>query len=87
MLLDEDRMQSRVKIVSVADARGLHRGEGVEHRARSQRYAGFAQGASEMNDVLRQQAAPLRLGFGNRRGQADPAGFPARLPLVFAPAK
>ena len=67
MLLDEDRMQGRVKVVTVADARGLDRGEGVEHRARSKRHAGFAQGASEVNDVLREQASALRLGFGNAR--------------------
>ena len=69
MLLDEDRMQGRVKVVSIADARGLDRGEGVEHRARSQRQAGFAQGAGEVDDVLRQQAAACGLGFGMRGRQ------------------
>ena len=87
MLLDEDRMQGRVKVVTVADARGFNRGEGVEHRARSKRYAGFAQGASEVNDVLREQASALRLGFGKRGGQAVPAGFTPGLPLIFARAK
>ena len=63
MLLDEDSMQGRVKVVSTADARGLDRRKCVEHRARSERQAGFAQGAGEMDDVLRQEAVARRLGF------------------------
>ena len=87
MLLDEDRMQGRVKVVAVADARGLDRGEGVEHRARSERHAGFAQGAGEVDDVLREQAAALQARFRNASGQAVPAGFTPGLPLIFARAK
>ena len=87
MLLDEDRMQGRVKVVAIADARGLDRGEGVEHHARSQRYAGFAQGAGEVDDVLRQEAAARRAGFGMRRRQTVLGVFPAGLRWVFRRAK
>ena len=66
MLLDEDRVQRRVEVLAVAEARRLDRRERVEHRARPQRHARLAQGAGEMDDVLRQDAAACRFGFQNR---------------------
>ena len=87
MLLDEDRVQRRVEVFAIADARRLDRREGVEHRPRPERQAGFAQRAGEMDDVLRQQSATRRLGFGMRRGQSLPGGFPAGLRSAFARAK
>ena len=66
MLLHEDRMQRGVKVLSIAYARGLHRGQRIQDRARSQRHPGVAQGAGEVRDVLRQDAAARRLGFQNR---------------------
>ena len=76
MLLDEDRMQRRVKVLPIADARGLHRGERIEHRARSERHARLTQGAGEVDDVLRQRPAAGGLGFRKR------AHFPAGDKLV-----
>ena len=67
MLLHEDRVQRRVKVLAVADAGGLDRRQGVQHRARPQRHARVAQGAREMCDVLRQDAAACRLSFQKSR--------------------
>ena len=64
MLLDEDSMERRVEVLAIADARGLDRGQRIEHRAGSERQAGFTQGAGEVDDVLRQEAGACGLGFG-----------------------
>ena len=66
MLLDEDSVQRGVKVLPIPDARRLDRRERIEHRARTQRDARLAQGAGEMDDVLRQDAAACRFGFENR---------------------
>ncbi len=57
MLLDQDRMQRRIEVIAIAEARRLDRVERVEHGARAERHARLAQGAGEMDDVLRQRAA------------------------------
>ena len=82
-------MQRRVKVVSIADARGLDRGERVEHRARSERQAGLAQGAGEMDDVLRQDAAAAGGSASEARASSGitvnlASVFPAGFPLAFS---
>ena len=78
MFLDEDRVQRRVKVLSIPNARRLDRRERIEHRARPDRNASFTQSAGEVDDVLRQDAAACRFGlyqrahFGLARSHSDP---------------
>ena len=71
VLLDEDRVQGGVEVLPIAEARRLDRGERVEHRARSERHAGFAQRAGEVDDVFASapagSARDRGLGFGMQR--------------------
>ena len=62
MLFDEDRMQRRGTL-TIPTARRLDGGQRIQHRAGPQPHAGLAQGAGEVDDVLRQDAAACRLGF------------------------
>jgi hypothetical protein len=66
MLLDKDRMQRRVKILTIPDARGLDRRQRVKHGPWPQGHARIAQSAGEVGDVLRQDAAAPTIGFQNR---------------------
>ncbi len=63
MLLHKDSVQRGVKVLSIPDARRLDRRERIEHRARPEGNPGFTQGAGEMEDVLRQDAAACRFGL------------------------
>ena len=66
-LLDEHRMQRRVEIFAVAEARGFDRGERVEHRAGAKRHARFAQRPAEMDNVLGERSPAGGIGFGESR--------------------
>ena len=66
MLLDEDRMQRRVEVLTIPNPCGLDRSQRVQDRARPKRHARLAQRTGEVDDVLRQDAAVRRLGFQNR---------------------
>ncbi|KAF0130794.1 MAG: hypothetical protein FD152_2091 [Xanthobacteraceae bacterium] len=48
-------MQGPVEVLARTDAGGLHRLDGVEHGARSDRKAGYPEGAGKMGDVLGQR--------------------------------
>jgi hypothetical protein len=50
--LHEYRVQRPIKIITSADAGSLHRFERIEHRAGSDRNAGSAQRAGEVDDVF-----------------------------------
>ena len=69
MLLHEYRVQSRIEISAVAEARRLHRRKGVEHAARPDRQTRRAQGSGEIQDVVGELA-----GAGSR-GRRPDAGF------------
>src|SRR5262249_50668883 len=63
--LHQYRMQRPIEIVARADARRLDRRERVHHRSRTDRNAGRAQGAGEVDDVFGKTAAnPLSLSAG-----------------------
>ncbi len=54
--LHEHRVQRPVEILAVADAGDAHGFQRVEHRARSDRNAGGAQRAREVEDIFGQAA-------------------------------
>ena len=55
--LHEHRVQRPVEILAVADARDVERFQRVEHRARTDRNAGGAQRAREVEDVFGETAS------------------------------